>query len=63
MRAHRVGGVGDNIQHNLLKPPLVRGEQRKLRSQFKLNRDSCPLQIAAHQGNGFSDEFADIERS
>src|SRR6266478_7776455 len=60
---HRIDGVRDQVQKHLLQLDSISSYLRGLCIRLDLDRYPVPLQIAAGQGEGFPDEFVDIERS
>src|ERR1700716_2431975 len=60
---HRIDRVRDQIQKHLLQLDPISSYLRYLCIRLGLYQYPVPLQIAARQGEGFPDEFVDIERS
>src|ERR1700732_562094 len=60
---HRIDRVRDQVQKHLLQLDSISSYLRYLCIRLGLDQYPVPLQIAARQGEGFGDDFVDVERS
>ena len=59
---HRVGGVADQVQDDLLELDTVAGDGREIVGKLRLKNDPVSLKVAQRQRNDLSGSFVQIKR-